>query len=298
MSVNKKNTCIFFLAFLLSGIVSAQSFYQWKRDRKYSIIASGGLSSYYGDLNNPGDILDLSGSFSIGGQYALMDHINIRAQVSYIRLSGDDQDVDEEFGTRNRNLSFRSNNWEFAGMGVFELFPRGGSYYSRPTFNPYALLGAAVMISNPKAKALSDGEWHALRPLKTEGEDYSAVVFAIPVGFGINLFYNRFLNIGVEGLYRFTFTDYLDDVSTVYIDPASFTDPIAAELADRKPEIGLAPAMAGDQRGNPDKNDGYFTIVLKVEYYIPTELMKRNRVRKSNRRVRGVKPRNPNRRRR
>ena len=60
-------------------------------------------------------------------------------------------------------------------------------------------------------------------------------------------------------MYRFTFTDYLDDVSTVYIDPNSFTDPIARELADRRPELGLEPASAGDKRGNPDKNDGYFT---------------------------------------
>ena len=65
----------------------------------------------------------------------------------------------------------------------------------------------------------------------------------------------KILNFAVEGGFRYTFSDYLDDVSTQYIDNASISDPSAQALADRGPEIGLAVKPAGSKRGNPDVND-------------------------------------------
>jgi hypothetical protein len=58
-------------------------------------------------------------------------------------------------------------------------------------------------------------------------------------------------------------------VSTVHKDPASFSNPIAAALADRRPELGLAALPAGSQRGDPSKKDGYFLLNVKIEYYLP-----------------------------
>ena len=53
----------------------------------------------------------------------------------------------------------------------------------------------------------------------------------------------------IDGTQRFSFTDYLDDISTVYLDNTSFTDPIAAQLADRGPEISEELRPAGAKRG-------------------------------------------------
>ena len=36
-------------------------------------MGGGGLSSYYGDLNNPGDIIDTNGSLFFGLQYSFAD---------------------------------------------------------------------------------------------------------------------------------------------------------------------------------------------------------------------------------
>jgi hypothetical protein len=83
---------------------------------------------------------------------------------------------------------------------------------------------------------------------------------------------NPFLNVAIESGHRITFTDYLDDVSTVYKDQASFSDPIAAALADRKPELGLPGRPTGSIRGNPDKNDGYMLLNVKFEYYLPDDI--------------------------
>jgi len=76
-------------------------------------------------------------------------------------------------------------------------------------------------------------------------------------------------NLAIEGGYRKTFTDYLDDVSTVNPGPAAFTDPIAAALSDRRPELGVPALAPGTQRGDPSKKDGYFLLNVKIEYYLP-----------------------------
>ncbi len=57
-----------------------------------------------------------------------------------------------------------------------------------------------------------------------------------------------FFNLAIEGGFRKTFTDYIDDVSTVHVDPAAFTDPIAAALSDRGPEVGAKKAEPGSIR--------------------------------------------------
>jgi hypothetical protein len=105
--------------------------------------------------------------------------------------------------------------------------------------------------------------------LKTEGVAYSRFQPVIPYGLGVKLKAGPFLNFCIEGGYRSTFTDYLDDVSTVHPDKTGW-DQTRIELSDRRPELGLEPAGVGARRGNPSTNDGYFLMNLKVEYYLPS----------------------------
>jgi hypothetical protein len=179
-----------------------------------------------------------------------------------------------------RNLSFRSDNLEVAVMGIAQLIPEGSRFYQRPRFNPYLFAGIGYLYFNPKAEAPAEyngqplpdaGKWVPLQPLMTEGVDYKRSAFVIPYGVGVNIRISPFFNLVIDGGYRWTFTDYLDDASTVHKDPASFSDPLAAALADRRPEIGKAPAEEGDIRGNPDRNDGYFLLNAKIEYFLPSE---------------------------
>ena len=86
---------------------------------------------------------------------------------------------------------------------------------------------------------------------------------------GVKWKISEFANIVVDGGYRFAFTDYFDDASTVYLDNSSFTDPIAADLADRGPEIGEELKSAGSKRGNPGFDDTYFILNIRAEYYLP-----------------------------
>ena len=75
-------------------------------------------------------------------------------------------------------------------------------------------------------------------------------------------------------IYRKTFTDYIDDVSTTYIDPALFDKYYgvgsqrsinATVLSNR--QIGNK-AQINSERGNKKNNDAYFTANLKISIVI------------------------------
>jgi hypothetical protein len=72
--------------------------------------------------------------------------------------------------------------------------------------------------------------------------------------------------LSLEANYKKTFTDYLDDVSTVYpSDIASWTDPIRQQLSLR--QNGRTYESAADsKRGEPKKKDGYVLLGFKVDY--------------------------------
>lgn len=264
-----------FLRLLLVVIVflpewaDAQSFYAVRRER--SIIGSVGLgtSTYFGELANPGDYIDTRPSMNIGLQYFFTNRISVRSELTWFQISGDDAKADDN-GRILRNLSFTSSNWELNATGAVSLFPLGQRFYQRPRVNFYGFAGIGLLYSNPKGEL--DGKKYALQPLQTEGVEYSKLNFVIPYGLGVKFMLNPFFNLAIESGHRLTFTDYLDDVSTVYKDQASFTDPIAAALADRRPEIGLPVRPEGSKRGNPEKKDAYMLLNIKVEYYIPDDV--------------------------
>ncbi|MBX2966865.1 MAG: outer membrane beta-barrel protein [Cyclobacteriaceae bacterium] len=249
--------------------VDAQSFYAIRRER--SIIGSVGLgtSSYFGELANPGDYLNSKPSINLGMQYFLTNRVSVRSELTWFQLQGDDAKADDD-GRRMRNLSFTANNWELNATGSVSLFPIGTRFYQRSKVNFYGFAGVGVLYSNPKAEL--NGQKYELQPLQTEGIEYGKFHFVIPYGLGVRFMLNPFLNLAIESGHRITFTDYLDDVSTVYKDQASFTDPIAAALADRKPELGLPGRPTGAIRGNPDRNDGYMFLNIKLEYYFPDDV--------------------------
>ncbi len=257
------------LVLFLPEWLSAQSFYAVRRER--SIIGSVGIgtATYYGELANPGNYLDAKPSVNIGMQYYLNNRVSIRSEVTWFQIEGNDADADDASRVR-RNLSFTSNNIELNAMGAINLAPHGQRYYQRPRLNFYALAGVGLLYSNPKTEY--QGEKVALQPLQTEGVEYSKFNFVIPYGLGVRLMINPFTNFAIEGIYRITFTDYLDDVSTVHLGSAAFSDPIAAALSDRRPELGLPEVAPGTQRGNADKNDGYMLLQAKLEFYIPDDV--------------------------
>ena len=257
-----------FLGLPLAG--SSQSFYALRRDRNFLVSLGSGTANYYGEMVNPGEFGTLRPNVAVGAEYYLTNRISARAELTWFQLSGNDADADDD--RVERNLSFRANCLELSALGAINLTPMGLRFYQRSALNFHAFAGIGVLYFNPKAKY--QGEWHALRPLETENKKYSRIQPVIPAGIGARIKLDPFFNILIEGGYRFTFTDYLDDASsTRYVDVALLNNKsdLARALSDRRVEIDTQPGRPTEvgKRGNPDENDGYFIANITLQYYLP-----------------------------
>jgi hypothetical protein len=252
-----------------------------QRIGEWSFHGSAGISSYFGDLKQASP---LWAKPTLGGgvQYRAGRFVSLRGELLWYRIAGADTLNDITHPIHPRNLSFRSDNVELNVSVVAYLFNKY-ERYNRPTWNPYAFAGIGATTNNPRTQF--EGEWHNLRRLQTEGDKYGAVLLALP--FGIGLTYHQILpewDLSLEFGYRYTFNDYLDDVSTTYKDPATLSSPLAQALSDRRDEFiqkrGISKELAtsndypgpyqfywGDNyRGNPSNNDWYMISSVKVTY--------------------------------
>ena len=139
-------------------------------------------------------------------------------------------------------------------------------------WTPYVFAGIGIFHFNPYTKDAA-GKKYLLHPLSTEGEgfmpgikNYKRTQVSIPFGLGALYSLNEDTRIGIEFVYRKTFTDYLDDVSNVYVDQASLLNARgtkAVELTYRSDEVqaGSYPA-AGAHRGNLNNKDGYYYVAV------------------------------------
>ena len=264
-----------FFTLFSAGFVVAQPRYQIFdfRDPKLkalSVYSQLGLSNYFGDLCPTGDCYTNSEfNFGFGADYRMNDYIFFTLNAQYYRLEGSDQQSGNT-GRFKRNLSFRSDNFEISAIGNLEFLNYNTfRYLSRKEFpiSMYAFLGIGMTTNNPKA--LYKGEYVSLRPLETENVSYSGVTAVVPFGLGIGYKILDNLAVSVQAGYRFTFSDYLDDVSTTYADPATLKSDLSRALAFRGQDVGFEGYGPGAQRGNPDSRDGYLLVDLKVSYTLP-----------------------------
>jgi len=258
---------------LFASLASAQSFYSVRRERSLILVAGTGTSTYLGELTNDGDYFDAKLNVNAGLQYFFGNHISARAEITWFSLKGSDALADDP-GRVRRNLSFNSNNYEISGTAAYSFFSNGNRFYRRPGINIYGFAGFGFIFFNPTTEY--NGDRVALQPLQTELVPYNRFGLVIPYGLGLRLKVTPLFNISIEGGYRTTFTDYLDDVSTTHKDPSKFTDPLAAALSDRRPEAGRPVAPDGARRGNPDTNDSYMLVNAKLEYYLPMDFSRRS----------------------
>lgn len=205
-------------------------------------------------------------------------NLGINMSLNYFRIQGADS-LTENPNRFTRNLHFRNDVFELAACGEYYFFNqpdvgRTGRYLL--DFKAYIFAGGALFYNNPKAQY--QGKWVALQPLMTEGQEdkYSRIQFAIPVGFGFFYTFSRLHRFGWSIAWRYTFTDYIDDVSGYYPDPADLESAEARALSNRTYEVENHPLAAGiadsysegGVRGNPDANDSYLLTSFNYSYVI------------------------------
>jgi opacity protein-like surface antigen len=189
----------------------------------------GGLAAYQGDLTDrlfPKKVTN--GAIGVTVNYELTPQIMLRGGFTYSVVGGADRNSSDDT-LRARNLSFETHLTEFSATGEYYFFN-----LDEQKFSPYVFGGLAVFHFNPYAYQ-GTTEKIFLKPLSTEGEGlsgypdrkpYALTQLALPFGAGVKYAFNDRVRLGLELGIRKLFTDYLDDVSASYVDPADL-------LADR-----------------------------------------------------------------
>ncbi len=246
------------------------------KNKRYII---GGISlnamNYFGDLAPKSQITSTDLSFtrpSIGLYlgYRYTPNLTLRASLSWGRLRGGDFESadpeDSESGVFRyvRNLHFRNDIKELAIVGQYDLYGNHGTFLNRVDFTPYIFAGVAVFHHNPKAMAPDvdktgaalpeAGQWVALRPLGTEGQNsehynvdpYGTIQVSIPFGIGARVRLDKRFDFEFEIGYRYLFTDYIDDVSGMYVDLGALDSELARAMSDRSNETN--DVISGESR--------------------------------------------------
>jgi hypothetical protein len=251
-----------------------------------------GGANYVGDVGGKQSetqpwLLDMNLSqtrYSFGGfyRYNFTKNIAAKLSVNYARIAGADS-LSGIVTQRARNLSFRTDIIEAnitAEYYFFTMTNISRASNSRIDFGSYVFAGGGVALFYPYAQL--DNKWYSLRPLQTEGVDnaYDEMTVIVPLGAGAHFTFNKKLRIGVELGYRFTFTDYLDDISTRYAPESDLPFVESVALANRSAEAfqrgdeelvpiqGFFAPGQPSRRGNPENNDGYFLGQISISYAI------------------------------
>lgn len=247
-----------------------------KEKRYTSLGVSVNAVNYYGDLaprpqristdisfTRPG--LGLSYTYRFGPRYTIKGEFMYATLRGSDATSADSGDLQNGIYRYQRNLSFRNRVKELSVVAIFDLFENQSTYISRVRWTPYAFLGIAAFHHNPQAKAPATdlsgnplpeaGQWVDLRKLGTEGQysilldtdvnsgikPYKQFQMAIPFGIGARFRFNEVMDLSADIGFRYTFTDYLDDVSQNYVDLDKLNSPLAQAMSYRTNELAGYP---------------------------------------------------------
>ena len=189
----------------------------------------GNLAYYNGDIADKLDNNTLRLGLGIGLAQSLSPHLTFGADLSYIKLQAHDQ-------LPSRGYNFTATDGLLTTFLRYNLFADKNMYFGtnrRPTpVLVFVQAGVGALLNHPTATTQQGFDFPVTLEPEVRG-GYPRLAGVLPVGGGVTLRASRSLAFTLEGLYYFTSTDLLDDVS---------------------------------QRGNPNSNDDFATVALKVEY--------------------------------
>lgn len=275
-----------------TALPSFSQFANRKNKGKFEVAINSGLTYFLGDVGGkPGIgekfIKDLNWKqfdplVGIQANYYVENWLNIKGAFNYTSIHAADSLISKEGGEERwriyRNLSFSSKVWEVYGAAQVNplLFFKKKKSFSR--FNTYLSLGIGAFHFNPKTEY--EGKLVALKPLRLEGQgfpqypdrkEYHLLQLYFPLSGGFKYYVTPHLYIGLEIMYRQTFTDYLDDVSKTYVETKYYDRylpknlvPLAKQLYNRslRPNSGLPGVARGDEKDR----DTFFSMMFQLGY--------------------------------
>lgn len=240
---------------------------------------TAGAAHYFGDLNTRAGLKRPKPALGIFYRKQFGNYIGLRLGAHFAQLGYSDQYSSNTY-QQTRNLSFNTNIWEVAVQGDFNFFKYVPGSVDH-LFTPYVTLGLGFFSYDPYAYL--NGDKVFLRPLGTEGQNvgylgrkpYGTISYCVPFGAGVKYSISPKTNFSFELAYRFTGTDYLDDVSTTYAGKVNFPDvggspSVANLLQDRSYEIdkNFELGIQGRQRGFSKQKDSYIIAEIGLSFNI------------------------------
>lgn len=238
--------------------------------RKLNLSLFAGFSNYSGELQAKRFTINQAhAAFGAGLRLQLKPKWHLHGTLRIGKLSGDDKQSKNAFN-RARNLNFYSNLYEAALIAEYSFLDMEQSRWT-----PYVSAGAAIFRFNPHGEGFRE-----LRQYSTEGqgffdgrEPYRIITIAVPAGAGIRYRISETVQLGYEISFRKTFTDYIDDVSTTYVDAdilRLYRGDNAVEVAFRGDEIDRTATYpaGGTLRGSPKTKDWYYFSGITLSFAI------------------------------
>lgn len=213
--------------------------------------------------------------------YNITNYAAFNAGINFSKINDADSLInntgDFERWRYYRNLSFRSNIFEaHADVTFYPLMWIDHKRIELERWAPYITTGIGMF--HFKSQTQLNGEWIDLQPLHLEGQGFSeypdrkgykTTQFYMPINAGMKYYLNNTWAVSLGVMTRLTFTDYIDDISTTYIDPQLFNKyftPEKAAIATQLYSRSRTPWKVKPDvlKANPDNKDSYLTFYIAL----------------------------------
>lgn len=265
-----------YLLILSCLAIFAQANAQFDDPKTLEIGPHAGMGYYMGDLNPT--LPFAQAQLQYGGlvRFNYDNRWTFRFDYSRVTVTADDTKLNWR---PERGLNFTSKINDFSLVAEFNFL----EYYTgnpKKNVSPYIFGGISVfqytVFANVGDRLVDLSDYATEGPEPADAKWYdkmfgktSPVGISIPFGMGVKFSLSRHMAATVEWRMQKTFTDYLDDVATVYPEQhATYTDQ-NGEVYDLTDPTGNY--LAGQQRGNSAFNDwfGMARVSLTWKFNLP-----------------------------
>jgi hypothetical protein len=240
--------------------------------QKNDLGITGGVMYYMGDLNPAKHFKFPSAAVGLLYRHNFDHHFSVRGNVIGGQIWADDATSKNGYQV-TRNLRFRSFILEASVQGEINFFQFEPGNRKKNNFTPFLFGGVGAFYFNPTTR-LSTGNT-SLIPLNTEGQGtvngrkrYLPFHATLPFGLGIKWNPFKGATLMLEWRMNYTFTDYLDDVSTRYAEESIIAINGKPALEAHDQNIGVTVDMTDRQRGFAKNNDWYSYLGLYLTFRI------------------------------
>jgi len=263
-----------FLLFTMQNICAHQ---KEKFSKYHDVGFFMGGAFYSGDLN-PYKFIDVDSPGPAAGflyRFNFDRRNSLRIGANYGFIYADDATNEDPFFNK-RNLNFQSHIYEVNTIYEFNFFPYEMGYKSA-AITPYIFGGIGGFFFNPVGRFKNEN--YKLHDLITEARgiksndtrQYKRVQVCIPFGIGVKMNLGKKMGVQLDWGVRKTFTDYLDDVSTVYPSYKFLKNEVGVESANLSGGVDESKKVLGNvgrMRGNSQNKDYYSFIGLSFTFKI------------------------------